>query len=39
MATAITCFKAYDIRGKLNTQLTEEVAYRIGFAYAKTLSA
>jgi len=39
MATPITCFKAYDIRGELNSQLTEEVAYRIGYAFAKELHA
>lgn len=35
----ITCFKAYDIRGKLIEQLNENVAYRIGRAYAEYLSA
>jgi phosphomannomutase len=35
----ITCFKAYDIRGKLIEQLDENVAYRIGRAYAEYLSA
>ncbi|PRO69027.1 phosphomannomutase CpsG [Alteromonas gracilis] len=39
MATPITCFKAYDIRGELNAQLTEEVAYRIGYAFAQELNA
>ena len=39
MTTPITCFKAYDIRGELNAQLTEEIAYRIGFAFAKQLNA
>lgn len=39
MTTLITCFKAYDIRGELNSQLTEEIAYRIGFAFAKQLNA
>ena len=39
MGTPITCFKAYDIRGELNSQLNEEVAYRIGYAFAKELSA
>ena len=29
----LTCFKAYDIRGKLGAELNEEVAYRIGRAY------
>ncbi|MFT5177029.1 MAG: phosphomannomutase, partial [Alteromonas macleodii] len=37
MGSQITCFKAYDIRGELNTQLTEEVAYRIGYAFAAEL--
>lgn len=35
----ITCFKAYDIRGKLLEQLDENVAYRIGRAFAEYLSA
>ena len=26
--TQLTCFKAYDIRGKLGTELNEEIAYR-----------
>jgi len=39
MANPITCFKAYDIRGELNSQLTEEVAYRIGYAFAEELDA
>lgn len=39
MGSQITCFKAYDIRGELNTQLTEEIAYRIGYAFAAELSA
>ncbi|MFS1704851.1 phosphomannomutase CpsG [Alteromonas sp. AMM-1] len=39
MSKPITCFKAYDIRGELNSQLNEEVAYRIGYAFAEELSA
>ena len=39
MTTSITCFKAYDIRGELNSQLNEEVAYRIGYAFAQELNA
>ena len=35
----ITCFKAYDVRGKVPSQLNEDVAYRIGRAYAQYLSA
>ena len=33
----LTCFKAYDIRGQLGTELDESVAYRIGRAYAEFL--
>jgi phosphomannomutase len=36
--TAITCFKAYDLRGRIPTELNEEVAYRVGRAYAQFLS-
>jgi phosphomannomutase len=35
----ISCFKAYDIRGKLIEQLDENVAYRIGRAFSEYLSA
>jgi phosphomannomutase/phosphomannomutase/phosphoglucomutase len=34
----LTCFKAYDIRGKLGEELNEEIAYRIGRAYALHLT-
>ncbi|MGR5322978.1 phosphomannomutase CpsG [Vibrio sp. DNB22_17_1] len=30
----LNCFKAYDIRGKLGSELNDDVAYRIGRAYA-----
>ncbi len=30
----LNCFKAYDIRGKLGEELNEDIAYRIGRAYA-----
>ncbi|MEN8282215.1 phosphomannomutase CpsG [Acinetobacter gerneri] len=33
--TKLTCFKAYDIRGKLGTELNEEIAYNIGRAYGQ----
>jgi phosphomannomutase len=33
----LTCFKAYDIRGQLGTELDEGIAYRIGRAYAEFL--
>lgn len=39
MATTITCFKAYDIRGKLIEQLDERVAFRIGKALVDVLDA
>ncbi|MCF8474170.1 MAG: phosphomannomutase CpsG [Emcibacter sp.] len=29
----LTCFKAYDIRGKLGEELNEDIAYRIGRAF------
>lgn len=35
----ISCFKAYDIRGKLIEQLDEPVAYRIGRAFAEYMHA
>lgn len=37
--TALTCFKAYDIRGKLGEELTETIAYHIGRSYAQYLEA
>ena len=39
MSQNISCFKAYDIRGKLGEELNPDVAYRIGYAYAKNLNA
>jgi phosphomannomutase len=33
----LSCFKAYDIRGRIPDQLNEDVAYRIGRAYAQFL--
>jgi phosphomannomutase len=33
----LTCFKAYDIRGKLGDELNEDIAYRIGRAYGSFL--
>ena len=35
----LTCFKAYDVRGKLGEELNEEIAYRIGRATAQSLNA
>jgi phosphomannomutase len=34
MKTAIHCFKPYDIRGRIPDQLNDDIAYRIGRAYA-----
>lgn len=33
----LSCFKAYDIRGRLGDELNEEIAWRIGRAYAELL--
>lgn len=33
----LTCFKAYDIRGKLGEELNEDIAWRIGRAYGEFL--
>lgn len=35
----ISCFKAYDIRGRVPEELNEEVAYRIGRAFVEFLNA
>jgi phosphomannomutase len=35
--TTLSCFKAYDIRGKLGEELDEDIAYRIGRAYGEFL--
>ena len=37
--TRLSCFKAYDIRGRLGDELNEDIAYRIGCAYAQHLNA
>lgn len=34
---SLTCFKAYDIRGKLGAELNADIVYRIGRAYAAYL--
>jgi len=34
---ALKCFKAYDIRGRLPDELNEDIAHRIGRAYAEFL--
>ena len=37
--SALTCFKAYDIRGRLGAELNEDVARRIGRAFVEALGA
>lgn len=37
MGKRLTCFKAYDIRGRVPDELNEELAYRIGQAYARVV--
>ncbi len=37
MKEILNCFKAYDIRGELEVELDENVAYRIGRAFARSL--
>ncbi len=39
MSEVLTCFKAYDIRGKLGSELNEDIAYRIGRAFAEHTKA
>jgi phosphomannomutase len=38
MMESLSCFKAYDVRGQVPNQLNEDVAYRIGRAYAAFLN-
>lgn len=38
MTDEITCFKAYDIRGRIPDQLNEDIAYRIGRAFVEYLA-
>ena len=37
MMNKLTCFKAYDIRGKLGKELNDDIAYRIGRAFGEYL--
>ena len=39
MPTPLTCFKAYDVRGRVPDQLNEDIAYRIGKAFVQFLQA
>jgi phosphomannomutase len=36
--TSITCFKAYDLRGRIPTELNDEVAYLVGRGYSQFLN-
>jgi phosphomannomutase len=36
---SITCFKAYDLRGRIPLELNDDVAYRVARAYAQFLGA
>ncbi len=38
MADELTCFKAYDVRGQVPDQLNEDIARRIGRAYAQVIN-
>lgn len=33
----LTCFKAYDVRGRVPDEINEDIAYRIGLAYAEVV--
>ena len=39
MTQSLTCFKAYDIRGRLGPELDEGIARRVGRAFVETLGA
>jgi phosphomannomutase len=39
LPTPLTCFKAYDIRGRLGDELNTEIAYRVGRAFAEVMKA
>jgi len=38
MTSEISCFKAYDVRGRIPTELNQEVAFKIGVAVASYFS-
>ena len=38
MGDFLPCFKAYDVRGRIPDELNDDIAYRIGRAYAEFLS-
>ncbi len=37
MGDLLACFKAYDVRGRMPDELNEDIAYRIGRAFAQYL--
>ena len=37
MTKLLSCFKAYDIRGRIPDELNTDIAYRIGRAYAENI--
>ncbi len=37
MGGKISCFKAYDLRGRIPDEINEDIAYRVGWAYATWL--
>lgn len=39
LSEPLTCFKAYDIRGQIPSQINENICYRIGRAFAQVLGA
>ncbi|MCU4652819.1 phosphomannomutase [Roseibacterium sp. SDUM158016] len=39
LARPLTCFKAYDIRGRLGDELNTDIAYRVGRAFAEVMDA
>jgi phosphomannomutase len=39
LSSPLTCFKAYDIRGRLGDELNPDIAYRVGRAFAEVMKA
>ena len=37
MTQLLSCFKAYDIRGRIPDEINVDIAYRIGRAYAEKI--
>mgnify|MGYP003688907379 CR=1 FL=1 len=38
MSESLPCFKAYDVRGRVPDEINEDVARRIGRAYAEVIN-